>query len=298
MAHISLWRDLRETADMIKFQHTIFALPFALIALVEANRTNWPQFRVWFWVIVAMVGARTAAMSFNRLTDAEIDAANNRTANRALPAGRLSRRYVIVVTVLACSAFGFAAFMLNSLCAKLSFPVLAILLGYSWAKRFTAASHLWLGLALGLAPVGAWIAAVGQIALPPIVLGSAVLFWVAGFDIIYSLQDAEFDREHGLHSIPALLGRSRALVVARFFHGIALVGFGCFSFLLGGGGVRWAAVFAAGVLLVWQHHLVKADDLSRVDAAFFTANGVLSLLMGLLFFVAHALGMAAAGGAA
>jgi len=298
MGKFSPLLDLRETAEMIKFQHTIFALPFAMIALVEAGPASWPQPRTWFWVLVAMVGARTAAMAFNRLVDAEIDAVNCRTAVRALPTGRVSRGYVIGVTVLASLFFLLAAFMLNPLCGKLSLPVLFILLGYSWAKRFTAAAHLWLGLALGLAPVGAWVAAVGQIAVPPIVLGAAVLFWVAGFDVIYSLQDEGFDREYGLHSIPALMGAARALVVARFFHGIALAGFGYFTFIVGGGSLRWGAVVAAGVLLLWQHRLVKPDDLSRVNAAFFTANGVLSLLMGLLFFVAHALGMAAAGGAA
>ncbi len=282
---------------MIKFQHTVFALPFALISLVEARASSWPETRIWFWVLLAMVAARTAAMSFNRLVDAGIDAANPRTATRSLPAGRLSRSYVRAVTVGASLLFLLSAFALNPLCGKLSIPVLAVLLGYSWAKRFTAAAHLWLGFALGLAPAGAWVAAVGRIALAPIVLGAAVLFWVAGFDIIYSLQDEEFDRAQSLHSIPALMGKGRALLVARIFHVLALAGFGCFSVLVGGGGLRWAAVVAAGILLVWQHRIVQPDDLSRVNAAFFTANGVLSLLMGILFILAHALGMATPGGA-
>ena len=282
---------------MIKFQHTIFALPFALIALVSATPASWPEARVWFWVLTAMVGARTAAMSFNRLADAGIDAVNPRTASRSLPAGRLSRRYVAAVTVVSSMLFLLAAFELNPLCAKLSLPVLAVLLGYSRAKLLTAGVHLWLGFALGLAPVGAWAAAVGHISMPPVVLGAAVLFWVAGFDIIYSLQDEDFDREHRLHSIPVSMGKARALVLARVFHLLALVGFSSFALLDGGGSLRWAAVLAAGFLLIWQHRLVKPDDLSRVNAAFFTANGVLSLLMGFLFLLAHGMGIAAMGGA-
>lgn len=285
------WGKLRETAEMIKFQHTVFALPFAVIALVAASPDSWPSMKLWFWVLVAMVSARSAAMSFNRLVDADIDAANPRTASRALPAGRLSRVYVASLTGAAALCFVLATIMLNPLCAKLALPILGILLGYSYTKRFTAASHLWLGLALGLAPVGAWIARSGSPALPPIVLGVGVMFWVAGFDIIYSLQDDDFDRQKGLHSIPALLGRPRALALARFFHIAALTGFGCFAHLIGGGGFRWTAVVLAGALLLWQHRLVRADDLSRVDAAFFTANGILSLLMGLLFLVAHAQGL-------
>jgi 4-hydroxybenzoate polyprenyltransferase len=186
--------------------------------------------------------------------------------------------------------FVVAAAALNRLCLVLAVPTLAVLLGYSYAKRFTSAAHLWLGLALGLAPAGAWIAATGTIALPPLILGAAVMFWVAGFDTIYSLQDEAFDRSHSLRSIPARFGARRALVIARVFHLLALVGFASFAHGAGGGWIRFGAVAAAAGLMLWQHRLVRADDLSAVDAAFFTANGMLSVVMFALFLTAKAAG--------
>ncbi len=289
----SLYRvleDVRENAEMIKFQHTVFALPFAIIALISAAGDGWPPLRVWLWVIVAMVAARTAAMCFNRLVDQAIDAENPRTADRALPAGRLTRFQVWAVTVGSITLFTVAAAMLNPLCFVLALPTIAVLLGYSLAKRFTTATHFWLGLALAIAPAGAWIAVTGGITRTPLILGGAVLVWVAGFDIIYSLQDADFDRRHGLHSLPARLGPARALLVARMAHVLAGLGFAVFAFQVGGGWLRWLAVLAAALLLVWQHHLVHADDLSRVDAAFFSANGGLSVAMGFLFLAAKITG--------
>ncbi|NOZ79803.1 MAG: UbiA family prenyltransferase [Acidobacteria bacterium] len=271
---------------MVKLQHTVFALPFAIISLVTATGRGWPPARVWLWVGLAMVGARTAAMAFNRLVDQRIDASNPRTAGRALPAGRLSRRFAWVVTIAASALFLLAAAELNRLCAVLAPVVLLVLFAYSLSKRVTAASHLWLGLGLGIAPVGAWIAATGRFAAPPFVLGAAVMLWVAGFDVIYSLQDETFDREHGLHSLPARLGGARALGVARAFHILALGGFGVFAAMAGGGALRYGAVILAGALLAWQHHLVRPGDLSRVDAAFFTANGMLSIVMCILFLFA------------
>lgn len=281
-----IWYGLRETAEMIKFQHTVFALPFAVISLVTASGAGWPAPRIWLWVIVAMVGARTAAMAFNRLVDQDIDAANPRTANRALPAGRLSRAFVWTVTVAAAAVFVAAAAQLNRLCFLLSPVVLAVLLGYSLSKRVTAFAHLWLGLALGIAPVGAWLAVTGRFASPPLVLAAAVMLWVAGFDVIYSLQDEAFDRDHGLHSLPAGIGVRRALAAARIFHLLAFAGFAAFALLAGGGPLRLAAVGLAGGLLAWQHRVVKPDDLSRVNAAFFTANGILSIAMCALFLFA------------
>ena len=282
--------DLRETGEMIKFQHTVFALPFALIALVSASAEGWPPLRIWVLVLVAMVAARTAAMAFNRLTDHQLDALNPRTADRSLPGGRLSRKFVWLTTIVASAIFVIAAGMLNPLCLALAVPTLAVLLGYSFSKRFTAAAHLWLGAALGIAPVGAWIAASGTLAMPPVVLGISVMFWVAGFDIIYSLQDEAFDRSKGLHSIPAALGPERALNLARVLHILSLAGFAAFAVVSGGGPLRWAAVIGAGVMLGWQHTLVAPDDLSRVDAAFFTANGILAVVMGVLFVTARVLG--------
>ena len=289
----SLYRvleNVRENAEMIKFQHTVFALPFAIIALISAAGDGWPPLRVWLWVIVAMVAARTAAMCFNRLVDQAIDAENPRTADRALPAGRLTRFQVWAVTVGSITLFTVAAAMLNPLCFVLALPTIAVLLGYSLAKRFTTATHFWLGLALAIAPAGAWIAVTGGITRTPVILGGAVLVWVAGFDIIYSLQDADFDRRHSLHSLPARLGPARALLVARMAHVLAGLGFAVFAFQVGGGWLRWLAVLAAALLLVWQHHLVHADDLSRVDAAFFSANGGLSVAMGFLFLAAKITG--------
>lgn len=279
-------RDAAETAEMIKLQHTVFALPFALISLVTASGEGWPPARVWLWVVVAMVGARTAAMTFNRLTDHGIDAANPRTRNRALPAGRLSRGFAWGVVGASSALFLVAAAELNRLCLALAPLALAWVLGYSFTKRFTALAHLWLGLGLGIAPVGAWLAVTGAFALPPLVLAGAVTCWVAGFDVIYSLQDESFDRRYGLHSLPARLGAARALAVARLLHLLALAGFAAFAFMAGGGPFRLAAVVAAAALLVWQHRLVRPDDLSRVDAAFFTANGILSVGMCLLFLFA------------
>jgi len=278
---------LHETGDMIAFKHTVFALPFAVIALITAAAPGWPTPRTWLWVAVAMVSARTAAMAFNRLADHWIDIKNPRTAERALPAGRLSRNFAWAVTGISAALFLVAAASLNSLCLVLAPPALLVLLGYSYAKRFTAASHLWLGIALGIAPVGAWIAVTGRVEWPPLVLAGAVALWVAGFDIIYSLQDEAFDREHALHSLPARVGGGRALILARLFHLLAFAGFLTFALAAGGGPIRLLAVAAAGLLLAWQHRLIKADDLQSVNVAFFTANGTLALAMCLLFVVAR-----------
>jgi 4-hydroxybenzoate polyprenyltransferase len=280
--------SIRETADLVVFRHSVFALPFAVIALITADDGSWPTARTWLWVVVAMVSARTAAMSFNRLVDHEIDAENPRTAERSLPAGRLSRRFAWSVTAIAAALFLIAAAMLNQLCLVLAVPTLAVLLGYSYSKRFTAACHLWLGVALGLAPIGAWIAVTGQPAWPPVILAAAVVQWVAGFDIIYSLQDESFDRAHGLRSLAALVGARRALRTARLLHLGAFVCFLGFALVTGGGVLRLTAVAAAGAMLGWQHRLVAPERLDAVDAAFFTANGVLSLLMCGLFVLASA----------
>jgi 4-hydroxybenzoate polyprenyltransferase len=282
--------DIREIGEMVVFKHSIFALPFAVISLVTAAAPSWPTPATWLWVTVAMVAARTSAMAFNRLADHRIDADNPRTAGRALPAGRLDRGFAWLVTGLSAMVFVVAAAALNPLCLALAPLTLAVLLGYSFAKRFTAASHIWLGFALGMAPIGAWIAITGRIAWQPVVLAGAVCLWVAGFDIIYSLQDEEFDRIHGLHSLPARLGGGTALGVARAAHGLAFAGFTVFAAAAGGGPLRLAAVAIAGALLAWQHRLVAADDLTAVDAAFFSANGTLAVMMAALFIVARVFG--------
>jgi 4-hydroxybenzoate polyprenyltransferase len=282
-----LFPDLRETGEMIAFKHTVFALPFAIIALITAAAPKWPTLWTWLWVAVAMVSARTAAMAFNRLADHRIDTENPRTSGRSLPAGRLSRQFAWAVTGISAAVFLFAAALLGPLCLVLAPPALVVLLGYSLAKRFTAASHLWLGVALGIAPIGAWIAATGRVSSSAVVLGGAVALWVAGFDVIYSLQDEAFDRDNDLHSLPATVGGKRALTLARLFHLLAFVGFVAFAIAAGGGPIRLAAVAAAGLLLAWQHRLIRADDLSSIDAAFFTANGTLATVMCVLFVAAR-----------
>ena len=282
--------NVGEAAEMVAFKHSVFALPFAVMSLITASGGEWPTTRVWFWVVIAMVAARTAAMGFNRLVDQRIDSENPRTADRSLPAGRLSRRFAWVMTALSAALFVVAAGRLNTLCLRLALPTLAVLLGYSFTKRFTSAAHLWLGFALGIASIGAWIAVTGSLAGPPLILGAAVMFWVAGFDTIYSLQDESFDRSHGLRSLPSQLGARRALVFARLFHLLAFVGFAFFAWAAGGGWVRAAAVAAAAALLAWQHRLVRADDLSRIDAAFFSANGLLAVAMGVAFVIAKIVG--------
>ncbi len=267
----------REAAELVKFAHTAFALPFALIAAMAAAN-GWPPWPVVAWILLAMAGARTAAMAFNRLADHAFDAGNPRTAGRALPAGRVGRPFAWALVGVGATVFLVAAWRLNPLCLALAPVALAWVLGYSYSKRFTRLSHLWLGLGLGIAPVGAWLAVRGAFALPPLLLAGAVTAWVAGFDILYSLPDEAFDRAAGMHSLPARLGAARAIVLARVLHAAAALGFAAFAWRIGGWGL-WAGTAAAAVLLIWQHTLIGPGRLESLDTAFFTANGVLSLVM-------------------
>jgi 4-hydroxybenzoate polyprenyltransferase len=271
----------RESLEMIKFSHTVFALPFALLAYFRAAGPQ-PSLRTAAWVIVAMVGARTAAMAFNRIADRAIDAENPRTAARALPAGRLPVGFAAALCLAGSFVFFAAAFELNRLAFVLAFPTLAVLFAYSFTKRFTAFSHVVLGLCLGIAPVGAWVAFRGKIEWPPVALGLAVLFWTAGFDVLYALQDEQFDRERGLRSVPARLGTRGALWVSGLFHVATLVFLLLFDRAVGGGPLLAAAVVVAGLALAVQHAIVRPGDLSRLNAAFFTANGFLSVAVGVL----------------
>lgn len=276
-------RQTRIILEMIKFEHTVFMLPFALMAATLAGRGHWPLF--WHklvWVLVAMVGARSAAMAFNRIVDRKYDALNPRTAQRALPAGQLTVPQVMLFTLLASALLVWAAAELNPLALALSPVALVIALGYSYTKRFTAFSHFFLGLALAVAPVGAWIAIRGQIDAPALWLGGAVICWLFGFDIIYALQDTEFDQAHGLHSMPALLGNARALIVSRLAHTV-MIG------LLAMAGVSahlsvvyFAAVSLVALLIAYEQSLVKPDDLSKLNVAFFTLNGYISVGLFLL----------------
>ncbi len=271
-------RSFRATLEMIKFSHTLFALPFAVLAAVLAAG-GWPSLPTLGKILVAMVGARSAAMAHNRLADRHLDAANPRTAARALPSGALSVGFVRAFLGISVAVFLAAAASLNRLTLFLSPVALALLFFYSYTKRFTLLSHLVLGLCLGIAPIGAWIAVRGQFALLPVLLGLAVLFWTAGFDVIYSLQDEEHDRRAGLKSIPARFGTRRALWISGLFH-LAMAALLVAVWRLSGGG--W--LFLAGVLatvaaLAYQHAIVRPGDLSRVDAAFFTANGFVSVTL-------------------
>jgi 4-hydroxybenzoate polyprenyltransferase len=277
---VPVLRDLRVTLEMIKWEHSIFALPFALCgAMLGAG--GLPTVHQLAWIVIAMVAARSAAMAFNRLADASIDATNPRTRTRALPAGHLSPAFVTAFVVLSSAMFVIAAAQLNRLALWLSPVALAVLLLYSYTKRFTRWSHLVLGFALGIAPSAAWIAVRGSLDPRILLLTAAVTFWVAGFDVLYACQDFDFDREAGLHSIPRYVGIRVALWIARLFHAV-MVGL-LIALLLAFGLGKLAAigVLVVILLLLYEHSLVKPNDLSKLNAAFFTMNGVIAVL----FFV-------------
>ncbi len=280
---------IRDWLSLVKFSHSVFALPFALQGAWLAAG-GMPVIETLLWIVAAAVAARTAAMAFNRLVDRSIDAANPRTAGREIPAGKVKPLAAGILVLVAAAVFVLSAFALNPLAGKLSPVVLAVLLGYSLVKRVSWAAHLALGLALGLAPLGAWIAVRGSFAgdlVPILCLAGAVLAWVAGFDLIYACQDAEFDAEVGLHSIPARFGIARALVVSRCLHVVTI---GLLLMVHSRANLGWIYLVSIGVaaaLLAWEQSLVRADDLSRVDMAFFTLNGYL----GIALFVGLALDM-------
>jgi 4-hydroxybenzoate polyprenyltransferase len=270
-------RNLRVTLEMIKWEHSIFALPFALCGAMLAAG-GLPTAHQVAWIVVAMVAARSAAMAFNRLADASIDAANPRTSARALPAGQLTPVFVATFVVISSLVFMVAAAELNRLALWLSPVALAVLLLYSYTKRFTRWSHLVLGFALGIAPSAAWIAVRGSLDPRILLLTAAVTFWVAGFDVLYACQDFDFDRASGLHSIPRYLGISRALWVARAFHVIMLLLLAALLVAFGMGKLAIAGVAVVAVLLAYEHSLVSAGDLRKLNAAFFTMNGVISVV--------------------
>lgn len=275
----TLIKNTRLTLEMIKIEHTLFALPFAFLgAVLAANGLPGP----WqiLWIILAMVGARSTAMAFNRLADRHIDARNPRTASRALPAGMLSAGFVWVFTIAASALFLVAAAMLNRLTLILAPVALASVLLYSFTKRFTQFSHIVLGWCLSIAPTGAWIAVRGEIGSPvPLLLSLVVLLWTAGFDILYACQDYDFDRREGLRSIPARFGIARALWIARGLHAAAFLALVWLYLVTGLGPLALAGVIATGALLVYQHRLVRADDLQRLNAAFFTTNAFVSVIL-------------------
>jgi len=274
---VSVARSLRVTLDMIKWEHSIFALPFALAGAMLAAG-GLPSWRQLCWILVAMVAARSAAMAFNRLVDRRLDAANPRTRARALPAGLLSRQFVAGFVVLSCVVFVLAAAELNRLALVLSPVALAILLLYSYTKRFTRWSHLILGFADGISAPAGWIAVRGSLDWRIVILAAAVTFWVGGFDVLYACQDFDFDCQAGLHSIPRFLGIHRALWVARSFHLLMIGLLLWLVFALHLGAIALVGVAIVAVLLAYEHSLISHLDLSRLNAAFFTMNGVISVV--------------------
>ena len=275
---LALFGAMGEFGRMIRLSHSVFALPFALAGAVLAAKTHGIEWQQLAWIVIAMVSARSAAMGFNQLADRGMDARNPRTSSRSLPMGRIAPRTVAVLVGVCGALFVFSAYQLNPLCLKLSPLALLVILSYSYFKRFTWATHLFLGLALGIAPVGAWIAVTGSIDPAPLWLCAAVLTWVAGFDIIYACQDYAFDVTHGVHSIPRSIGIRPALLTARLLHvatALALLAvYQVFElhalYLIG-------TTLAIGIL-VYEHTLVKSDDLSKIDVAFFNSNGLISVV--------------------
>ena len=280
---VPLFRNLRVTLEMIKWEHSIFALPFALCGAMLAAG-GWPSAHQLLWIVVAMIAARSSAMAFNRLADASIDAANPRTQTRALPAGHLSRGFVSTFVAVTAVLFILAAWQLNHLAFELSPVALAIILFYSYTKRFTRWSHVVLGVALGIAPTAAWIAIRGSLDLRILLLTAAVTFWVAGFDVLYSCQDFEHDSRAGLHSVPRYFGIAGAFWIARVFHILMIALLVALLLSFGLGNLAVAGVLAVAVLLAYEHSLVAPDDLTRLNAAFFTMNGVISAVF--FFFLA------------
>ena len=268
--------------DMIKFEHTVFALPFAFIGALLAGK-GLPPIRQSTWIVVAMVGARSAAMAFNRIADLQYDRLNPRTSGRALPQGNLTVQFALVFTVVMSTIFIFAAWELNTICFYLSFPMLAILLLYSYTKRFTALSHIALGFAIGCAPLAAWLAIRGEFGWPPVLLSAAVMFWVAGFDLIYALQDVDFDRKAKLFSLPSKFGIAPALRVSTLFHVATVLLLITTAILTNLGWIAYAGIAIVSGILYWEHPLVTPQDLSRINVAFFNLNGYVSILLLLTF---------------
>ena len=264
---------------MIKIEHTLFALPFAFLGAVLAAN-GLPTLRQILWITVAMVGARSTAMAFNRLVDRDLDALNPRTRMRALPAGTLTTSFVVAFTTVSAAIFFIAAAMLNRLTLLLAPGALACVLLYSYTKRWTLLSHLVLGLCLAIAPTGAWIAVRGTIDSPiPLLLSLLVLLWTAGFDVLYACQDYDFDIKAGLHSIPRRFGIARSLWISRLFHAQAFVTLLALYWSTKLGPIALFGVIATGILLVYQHRLVRADDLTNLNAAFFTTNAFVSVIL-------------------
>jgi len=275
-----MFSNIKTTLEMIKWEHSVFALPFAMCGAMLAAG-GLPTLAQLGWIVVCMIAARSAAMAFNRLADSQIDAANPRTATRAIPAGALSQKFVTIFVMVSCAVFILAAAQLNKLAVWLSPVALGIVLLYSFTKRFTRWSHLVLGFALGVAPAAAWIAVRGSLDFRILILTAAVTFWVGGFDVLYACQDIHFDRSYGLYSVPQAYGIRAALYFARALHLLMLLLLAGFIVAFGLGTFAALGVVAVALLVIYEHSLVSANDLSRLSAAFFTMNGVIAVI----FFV-------------
>nr|WP_285839848.1 UbiA-like polyprenyltransferase [Alkalihalophilus marmarensis] len=268
--------------EMIKFEHTVFALPFAYFGAILGSfivNETWPTLMQWVWITVAMVGARSAAMSLNRVIDEKIDKYNPRTADRAIPAGLISKIEVMFFIIISFAMLIYAAFQLNQLAVYLLPLAVFFLVIYSYTKRFTWACHLILGITIALAPLGGWVAVTGSVSFEAFVLFTAVALWTAGFDVIYATQDADYDRERGLYSIPSRFGIRKALILAKLFHVISFAAFFLLFLITPLSWLYLIGVIIAGLIMIYEHSLVSADDLSKVGVAFFTMNGILSLVM-------------------
>jgi 4-hydroxybenzoate polyprenyltransferase len=279
---------LRVFLEMIKFEHTLFALPFAFVGAILGAVTMEKRLPEWSecgWILLAMVGARTAAMGLNRVIDKAIDARNPRTAMRAIPAGLLKSKDVLIFIVISLFLLFWAASQLNSLSLKLLPLAVFLLVFYSYTKRFTWACHIVLGLTIGLAPLGGWVAVTGSVTWTAIILYITVALWTAGFDVIYACQDVDFDRKEGLHSIPARFGISRALGIARMLHALTAAGFALLLILTDLSWWYFVGMVVSAILLLYEHRLVKPNDLSKLNAAFFTMNGVLSAVIFVFTFI-------------
>ncbi|MDA3130199.1 UbiA-like polyprenyltransferase [Aliibacillus thermotolerans] len=275
-------KKLKIILEMIKFEHTIFALPFAFLGAILGSlmvEGTWPTLWEWIWITLAMVGARSAAMTLNRVIDAKIDKANPRTAERAIPAGKISMKESIWFIVLSFVLLFFSAYQLNMLAVYLLPIAVFFLTAYSYTKRFTWLCHVFLGCTIAIAPLGGWVGTTGTLNPEAFLLYIAVAFWIAGFDIIYATQDADYDREVGLYSIPARFGIKHSLLIARSFHLISFAALFILYFVSPLSYLYLAGVFIVGIVMVYEHSLVKPDDLSKVQVAFFPMNGIISVVI-------------------
>ncbi len=281
---LPFFEKIRISLDMIKFEHTVFALPFAFLGAILAAR-GIPSLTTCAWILLAMIGARSSAMAFNRLIDEPIDRNNPRTRARALPSGRISRGYVIGFTLVNAGLFIFSAYMLNLLSFVLSLPALAVILFYSYTKRFTSLSHIVLGMALSIAPAGGWIAVRGTFSIDVLLLCLVVVTWVAGFDILYACQDVEFDSLFGLYSIPQKVGVTNALRISFACHLLTIASLLALVHVFELSWFSLAGIVFLSLLLIWEHLIIHADDLSRINTAFFTMNGFFSILLFFIVFI-------------